>query len=120
MGWLGSRGGPRRTSLARKAQYCALAAKGLRHEPGFEARPVRGCWRVVRASQPIKKSDNKTPGVFFHAAFDYQAPGLFELRKFVLRLLYNSKLSIRYFDCRDYDFISLYKLTFSLKFHYLS
>ena len=46
MGWLGSRGGPRRTSLARKAQYCALAAKGLRHEPGFEARPVRGCWRV--------------------------------------------------------------------------
>ena len=31
---------------------------------------------VVRASQPTKKSENKTPGVFFHAEFDFDAPGL--------------------------------------------
>ena len=29
---------------------------------------------AVRASQPTKKSENKTPGVFFHAAFDFDAP----------------------------------------------
>ena len=31
---------------------------------------------AVRASQPTKKSENKTPGVFFHAEFDFDAPGL--------------------------------------------
>ena len=35
----------------------------------------RGCWGAVRASQLAKKSENKTPGVFFHAAFDGNAPG---------------------------------------------
>ena len=30
---------------------------------------------AVRASQPTKKSENKTPGVFFQAAFDFDAPG---------------------------------------------
>ena len=29
---------------------------------------------AVRASQPTKKSENKTPDVFFHCAFDYHAP----------------------------------------------
>ena len=31
---------------------------------------------AVRASQPTQKSENKTPGVFFQAAFDFDAPGL--------------------------------------------
>ena len=30
---------------------------------------------AVRASHLAKKSQNKTPGVFFHAAFDFDAPG---------------------------------------------
>ena len=30
---------------------------------------------AVRASQPTKKSENKTPDVFFHCAFDDHAPG---------------------------------------------
>ena len=35
---------------------------------------VRGCWGVVRASHQAKKSQDKTPGVFLHAAFDFDAP----------------------------------------------
>ena len=35
---------------------------------------VMGVSEVVRASQLTKKSQNKTPDVFFHAVFDYQAP----------------------------------------------
>ena len=31
---------------------------------------------AVRASRLAKKSQNKTPGVFFQAAFDFDAPGL--------------------------------------------
>ena len=31
---------------------------------------------AVRASQPTKKSENKAPGLFFQAAFDFDAPGL--------------------------------------------
>ena len=31
---------------------------------------------AVRASQPTKEIENKTPGVFFQAAFDFDAPGL--------------------------------------------
>ena len=31
---------------------------------------------AVRGSQPTKKFENKTPGVFFQAAFDFDAPGL--------------------------------------------
>ena len=34
-----------------------------------------GCFGAVRASHQAKKSQNKTPGVFFHAAFDFKAPG---------------------------------------------
>ena len=30
---------------------------------------------AVRAPQPTKKSENKTPGSFFQAAFDFDAPG---------------------------------------------
>ena len=30
---------------------------------------------AVRASHLAKKSKDKTPGVFFHAAFDFDAPG---------------------------------------------
>ena len=30
---------------------------------------------AVRASHPTKKSENQTPDVFFHCAFDYRAPG---------------------------------------------
>ena len=36
---------------------------------------LKGCLRAVWASNPAKKSENKTPGVFFHAAFDFDAPG---------------------------------------------
>ena len=35
--------------------------------------PAGGSWVAVRASQLTKKSENKTLGVFFHAAFDFQA-----------------------------------------------
>ena len=35
-----------------------------------------GCWGAVRASRLAKKSENKTPDVFFQAAFDFDAPGL--------------------------------------------
>ena len=31
---------------------------------------------AVRASNLAKNSENKTPGVFFNAAFDFDAPGL--------------------------------------------
>ena len=34
------------------------------------------CWGAVRASDLSKKSHIKTPEVFFHAAFDFDAPGL--------------------------------------------
>ena len=40
-----------------------------------DLRRFLGLFWAVRASQLTKKSENKTPGVFFHAAFDYQAPG---------------------------------------------
>ena len=30
---------------------------------------------AVRASRLAKKSKDKTPGVFFHAAFDFDTPG---------------------------------------------
>ena len=32
-------------------------------------------WGAVRASHLAKKSKDKTPGVFFHAAFDFDTPG---------------------------------------------
>ena len=35
----------------------------------------RGFQGAVRASHLAKKSLDKTPGVFFHAAFDFDAPG---------------------------------------------
>ena len=35
---------------------------------------LRLSW-AVRAFQPTQKSENKTPDVFFHCAFDYHAPG---------------------------------------------
>ena len=38
----------------------------------------RGCLggcSAVRASHLANKSENKTPGVFFQAAFDFDAPG---------------------------------------------
>ena len=34
-----------------------------------------GFWGAVRASHLAKKSKDKTPGVFFHAAFDFDTPG---------------------------------------------
>ena len=40
-----------------------------------DLRRVLGVLGAVRASQPIKKSENKTLDVFFHCAFDYHAPG---------------------------------------------
>ena len=33
-----------------------------------------GCFGYVRASHPTKKCQNKTPGVFLHAEFDFKAP----------------------------------------------
>ena len=36
---------------------------------------VPGGVGAARASHQAKKSQNKTPGVFFHAAFDFDAPG---------------------------------------------
>ena len=40
-----------------------------------DLRRFLGLFWAVRASQPTKKSENKTPGVFFQAAFDFDAPG---------------------------------------------
>ena len=34
-----------------------------------------GLFWAARASQPTQKSENETPCVFFHCAFDYHAPG---------------------------------------------
>ena len=39
-------------------------------------RRLKTLFWAVRASQPTKKSENKTLGVFFQAAFDFDAPGL--------------------------------------------
>ena len=46
MGWLGSRGGPRRASLARNVEYVTHATKGLRCKPGSGPRPVGAVWRL--------------------------------------------------------------------------
>ena len=49
MGWLGSRGGPRRASLARNVEYVTYttkAGKGLRCKPGSGPRPVGAVWRL--------------------------------------------------------------------------
>ena len=43
--------------------------------PGEGPRGVPGGIGAVQASQLAKKSQNKTPGVFFQAAFDFDAPG---------------------------------------------
>ena len=40
-----------------------------------DLRRILGLFRAVRASQPTKKSENKTPCVFFHCASDGNAPG---------------------------------------------
>ena len=40
-----------------------------------DLRRFLGLFWAVRASQPTKKSENKTPCVFFHCAFDGNAPG---------------------------------------------
>ena len=40
-----------------------------------DLRRVLGLFGAIRASQPTKKAENKTPDVFFHCAFDYHAPG---------------------------------------------
>ena len=40
-----------------------------------DLRRFLGLLWVVRASQPTKKIENKTPDVFFHCVFDYRAPG---------------------------------------------
>ena len=41
---------------------------------GASSRGPRGCWGAVRAARVPKKSQNKTPRVFFQAAFDFDSP----------------------------------------------
>ena len=52
-----------------------------------DLRQFLGLSWVVRASQPTKKSENKTPCVFFHCAFDYHAPG----RRNITQMLKNNE-----------------------------
>ena len=51
-----------------------LAGGGGGMDPGGGPGGVQGGLGAVRASHLSKKSHNKTPGVFFHAAFDFDAP----------------------------------------------
>ena len=47
---------------------------------------------AVRASQPTKESENKTPDVFFHCAVDYHAP---RRRNIIQRSKNNEKLNLK-------------------------
>ena len=65
-------------SDAERSEAVDLAREGCGGLPGGGPPPpgvpggVRG---AVRASHQAKKSKDKTPGVFFHAAFDFDTPG---------------------------------------------
>ena len=52
---------------------------------------ILGLFWAVRASQPTKKSENKTPCMFFHCAFDGNAPGR---RHIIQKSKHNEKLNL--------------------------
>ena len=66
-----------------EAKHCGEAREagwgGHRTRGGFEASPGHLTWTFAEhqwASHQAKKSQNKTPEIFFQAAFDFDAPRL--------------------------------------------